>query len=182
MKFYTNYIRNQINWTLAGIYSDNVSSVRLSKRTGYQQMMKDCNHGKFELILVKSISRFGTDTVTTIKDIKRLKKIKTGVYFEVGGFNTLTTSDSIINQYVTPAQAESQSHSENARFGMRRRMESGRTLPNYMQFLGYTKDDNGKLKIVPIDKGLFEKVQRMKGQIKKQESCGGSHGNAGYDS
>lgn len=32
MKFYTNYIRNHINWTLAGIYSDNASGVRLIKK------------------------------------------------------------------------------------------------------------------------------------------------------
>ena len=69
MKFYTDYIRKQLNWVLAGIYSDNASGVRLRKRTGYQQMMKDCNHGKIELILAKSISRFGRDTLTTIKDI-----------------------------------------------------------------------------------------------------------------
>ena len=42
IEFYTNYIRKQINWTLAGIYSDNASGVRIKKRTGYQQMMKDC--------------------------------------------------------------------------------------------------------------------------------------------
>lgn len=128
IEFYTNYIRKQINWTLAGIYSDNASGVRIKKRTGYQQMMKDCKSSQIDLILVKSISRFGRDTLTTIKDIRRLKKMNIDVYFEVGGFNTLTTSDSIIDQYATLAQAESQSHSENVKFGMRRRMESGRTL------------------------------------------------------
>ena len=32
MKFYTNYIRNQINWILVGIYSDNASGVDVYKR------------------------------------------------------------------------------------------------------------------------------------------------------
>ena len=95
IEFYTNYIRKQINWTLAGIYSDNASGVRIKKRTGYQQMMRDCKHGKIDLVLAKSISRFGRDTLTTIKDIRRLKKMNIGVYFEVGGFNTLTHHRSI---------------------------------------------------------------------------------------
>ena len=81
MKFYINYIRKQPNWILAGIYSDNASGVRLKKRDSYQQMMKDCQRGKIDLILVKSISRFGRETVTTIKDIRRLKKMNIGVYF-----------------------------------------------------------------------------------------------------
>ena len=158
MKFYTNYIRKQSNWTFAGIYSDNASGVRLRKRTCYQQMMKDCKRGKIDLILVKSISRFGRDTLTTVKDIRRLKKMNIGVYFEVGGFNTLTTSDSIIDQYATLAQAESQSHSENVKFGMRRRMESGRTLLNHTQFLGYTKGEDGELKIVPEEAEIVRKI------------------------
>ena len=54
-------------------------------------MMIDCKNGKIDLVLAKSISRFGRD---------------------VGGFNILTISDSIIDQYATLAQTESQSHSE----------------------------------------------------------------------
>ena len=68
-----------------------------------------------------------------------------GVYFEVRGFNTLTTSDGIIDQYATLAQVESQSHTENVKFGMLRRMESGRALLNHTQFMGYTKDEDGEL-------------------------------------
>lgn len=40
IKFYTQYIRRQLNWTLVGIYSDSSSGVRLKKRNGYQRMMK----------------------------------------------------------------------------------------------------------------------------------------------
>ena len=157
-KFYTNYILKQSNWTFAGIYSDNASGVRLKKRDGYLQMMRDCKRGKIDLILVKSISRFVRDTLTTIKDIRRLKKMNIGVYFELGGFNTLTTSSSIIDQYATLAQAESQSHSENVKFGMRRRMESGRTLLNHTQFLGYIKGPDGELKIVPEEAEIVRKI------------------------
>ncbi len=81
-----------------------------------------------------------------------------GVYFEVGGFNTLTTSNSIIDQYATLAQAESQSHSENVKFGMRRRMESGRTLLNDTQFLGYTKGPDGELKVIPEEAEIVRKI------------------------
>ena len=158
MKFYTDYILKQPNWILVGIYSDNASGVRLKKRDGYLQMMRNCKRGKIDLILVKSISRFGRNTLTTIKDIRRLKKMNIGVYFELGGFNTLTTSDSIIDQYATLAQAESQSHSENIKFGMRRQMESGRTLLNHTQFLDYTKGKDGELQIVPEEAEIVRKI------------------------
>lgn len=80
-----------------------------------------------------------------------------GVYFEVGGFNTLSTSDSIIDQYAALAQAESRFHSENVKFGIYRRMESGRTLFNHTQFLGYTEDEDSELKSVPEEAEIVRK-------------------------
>lgn len=59
IKYYTNYNLKQSNWTLTGIYSDNAAGVQLEKRVCYQQMMKDCKKRKIDLILVKSVSRFG---------------------------------------------------------------------------------------------------------------------------
>ena len=59
-------------------------------------MTKDCKRRKIDLILVKSISRFGRDTLTIIKDIRRLKNMNIGVCFEVGGFNTLTANEVLL--------------------------------------------------------------------------------------
>ena len=78
-----------------------------------------------------------------------------GIYFEVGGFNTLTAENSIIDQYATLAQAESQS---NVKFGMPRRMESGRAILNHTQFLSYTKGEDGELKIVPEEAEIVRKI------------------------
>lgn len=75
--------------------------------------------------------------------------MKIGVYIETGGINTLTTSDSIIDQLVALDQAESQSRSENIKFGIRHRMMSGKTLLNHTRFHGYPKDPDGVLRIVP---------------------------------
>ena len=66
-----------------------------------------------------------------------------GVYIETGGINTLTTSDSIIDQLAALDQAESQFRSENIKFGIRHRMRSGKTLLNHTRFLGYTKGPDG---------------------------------------
>lgn len=71
-----------------------------------------------------------------------------GVYIETGGINTLTASDSIIDQLAALDQAESQSRSENIKFGVRYRMRSGKTLLNHTRFLGCTKGPDGVLQIV----------------------------------
>lgn len=56
--------------------------------------------------------------------------MKIGVYIETGGINTLTISDSIIDQLAALYQSESQSRSENIKFGIRHRMRSGTVLLN----------------------------------------------------
>lgn len=158
IEFYTDYIKQQPNWTLVAVYSDTASGIRTRNRRGYQQLLKDCRKRKIDLILVKSLSRFGRDAKETIQQIRRLKKMNIGVYIEIGGRNTLETSDSIIDQYAAIAQAESQSRSENTKFGMRHRMMSGKVILNHTQFLGYTKGADGVLQIVPEEAEIVRKI------------------------
>ena len=149
IEFYTEYIQQNPCWQFVAVYFDTASGLRANRRPGYQRLLKDCSWKKIDLILVKSLSRFGRDTVETIKQIRSLKKMNIAVYIENGGINTLTTSDSIIDQLAALDQAESQSRSENIKFGIRHRMRSGKTLLNHTRFLGYTKGPDGILQIVP---------------------------------
>ena len=64
--YYTNYIQNHPNWILVTVYSDTASGTRTNQRPGYQQLLKDCTSKKVDLILVKSLSRFGRDALETI--------------------------------------------------------------------------------------------------------------------
>lgn len=158
IEFYMDYIQRNPYWQFVAVYYDTASGLRPNKRPGYQQMMRDCRKKKIDLILVKSLSRFGRDTLETIEQIRRLRTMNIGVYIETGGLNTMTVSDSIIDQYAALDQAESQSRSENIKFGIRHRMRSGKTLLNHTQFLGYTKGPDGVLQIVPEEAEVVRKI------------------------
>ena len=158
IEFYTEYIQQNLYWRFVAVYYDTASGLRRNHRPAYQQLIKDCRRKKIDLILVKSLSRFGRDTAETINQIRRLKRMNIGVYIETGGINTLTTSDSIIDQLAALDQAESQSRSENIKFGIRHRMRSGKTILNHTQFLGYTKGPDGELKIVPEEAEIVRTI------------------------
>ena len=113
--FYTEYIQRNPCWQFVAVYYDTASGLRMNKRPGYQKLSKDCRRKKIDLILVKSLSRFGRDTEETIKQIRRLKRMNIGVYIEVGGFNTTTVNASIIDQYAALDQAESQSRRQSTK-------------------------------------------------------------------
>ncbi|MCM1234673.1 MAG: recombinase family protein [Ruminococcus flavefaciens] len=158
INYYSNYIRSNPNWELVDVHFDTASGVHTHDRPGYQQLMRDCTKKEVDLILVKSLSRFGRDALETIRQIRRLKKMSIGVYIENGGLNTLNVSNSMIDQLAALDQAESQFRSENIKFGIRHRMRSGKAVLNHTQFLGYTKGSDGILQIVPEEAEIVRKI------------------------
>ena len=81
--YYTDYIERNPNWEFVAVYSDSASAVRTVNRPGYQQLMKDCAKGKGDLILLKSLSRFGRDALETIRPGRKLKRMNIGIYIEI---------------------------------------------------------------------------------------------------
>lgn len=156
--YYTDYIKRNPNWEFVAVYSDIASGVRTTSRPGYQTLMKDCVKGKVDLILVKSLSRFGRDALETIRQVRKLEKMNIGIYIETGGLNTLNISNSMIDQLAAFDQAESHFRSENIKFGIRHRMRSGKSVLNHTQFLGYTKGPDGILQIVPEEAEVVRKI------------------------
>ena len=58
------------------------------------------------------------------------------------------------------AQEESRNISENTRWGLTRRFENGIISVNHKKFLGYTKDDDGNLIIVPDEAVIVKRIFR----------------------
>lgn len=60
--------------TNVGIYYDErISGLNIRKRAGFNKMVDDALAGKFDLIIVKLISRFARNTIDALKTIRDLK-------------------------------------------------------------------------------------------------------------
>ena len=156
--YYTAFIQSNPMWRFVAVYADQVSGLHTKNRPGYRKLLRDCRRGKIDLILVKSLSRFGRDARESISTIRKLKQMNVGIYIELGGIFTMKTPDSVIDLYAAFAQAESQTRSESIKFGIQNRMRSGRTILNHRQFLGYTKGPDGVLQIVPEEAEIVRKI------------------------
>ena len=156
--YYTALIQSNPKWRFVAIYTDQASGLHTKNRPGYRKLLRDCRRGKIDLILVKSLSRFGRDARESISTIRKLKQMNVGIYIELGGIFTMKTPDSVIDLYAAFAQAESQTRSESIKFGIQNRMRSGRTILNHRQFLGYTKGPDGVLQIVPEEAEIVQKI------------------------
>ena len=89
--YYRELIRSNPEWSLAGIYADSfISGTETSRRAEFQRLLTDCESGKIDIVLCKSISRFARNTVDLLKTVRHLKELGIEVRFEKENINSLS--------------------------------------------------------------------------------------------
>lgn len=163
VSYYTEKIKSNPNWKLAGIFADDGKSATSTKKRGdFQAMIDDCMAGKIDMVITKSISRFARNTVDSLMNIRKLKEKNIAVFFEKEGINTLESSgELLITILSSQAQEESRNISENCHWGIVRQFENGVVRVNCKKFLGYTRDKDGNLAIVPEEAELVRRIFRL---------------------
>ncbi len=142
--------------------TDTKSATNTKKRDDFNAMIKDALDGKIDMILTKSVSRFARNTVDFLLTIRKLKEKNVAVVFEKEGVNTLDgTGEILITILSSLAQEESRNISENTRWGVVRRFENGKMIVNHNKFMGYTKNENGDLVIVPEEAEIVRLIFRL---------------------
>ena len=161
--YYTEKITNNPNWKLAGIYADDgISGTDMKKRDEFNRLLQDCEAGKIDMILTKSISRFARNTVDTLTTLRILRKKGVTVFFEKEHIDThADNGEMIITVLSGLAQEESFNLSENTRWGIIRKFENGTIILNHNRFMGYTKGKDGELAIVPEEAETVRLIFRM---------------------
>ena len=80
---YSAFIQNNPEWEYAGVYADcGISGTDTAKRGEFRRMLADCEAGKIDIILTKSISRFARNTVDLLETVRHLKSLGIEVRFE----------------------------------------------------------------------------------------------------
>ena len=88
--YYTQKIQDSPDWEMAGIYADEgISGTRADKRPEFQRMIRDCQNGKIDYIITKSVSRFARNTVDCLDHVRMLRARGIGIYFEEQNIDTL---------------------------------------------------------------------------------------------
>ena len=159
---YTERINNEPSWELAGICTDDgISGTNTKKREGFNKMIEECMAGKIDLIITKSISRFARNTVDCLKYIRMLKEKGVEIHFEKENIRTFDSQGEImITIMASLAQQESESLSKNVKMGLKFRYQRGKISINHNWFLGYTKDEEGNLIIVPEQAEVVKRIYR----------------------
>ena len=101
VEYYTKYIQDNPLYQMAGIYADEgISGTNTKKREEFKRMIRDCEEGKIDLVITKSISRFARNTQDCLEYSRRLKNLGIGIFFEKEHINTLRCIRRIIVYYI----------------------------------------------------------------------------------
>jgi len=144
---YTNRIQENLDWDFVDLYADEgTSGTSTKKRVNFLRMLEDARNGKIDLILTKSLSRFARNTVDCLSIIQELRLINVEVFFEKENLSSTDSKvDLMLTIFSSIAQEEARNISENVKWGIRKRYKEGTIRINTSRFLGYDKDEHGKI-------------------------------------
>jgi len=158
VSYYSDLIQKHPGWKYAGVYADDgISGTKTTKRDEFNRMLQDCEDGKIDIILTKSISRFARNTVDLLTTVRRLKELGISVRFEKEKIDSLSEDGELMLTLLASfAQEEIRSLSDNVKWGTRKRMEKG--IPNgHFTILGYEWEDD-HLVIVPEEAAIVRRI------------------------
>lgn len=163
VEYYTSYIQSNLEWIFVGIYADEgITGTNTKKRDGFNKLIKDCLLGKIDMVITKSVSRFARNTLDCLATIRKLKEKNIAVFFEKENINTLDGSGEMLLTILSSlAQEESRSLSTNTKWGITKRFEKGEVQVNHNKFMGFTKNEEGELIIVPEEAEIVKKIFRL---------------------
>ena len=174
----TQKVSENFRWRLVDIYLDFRSGTESDNREEFQRMIKDCERKKLDIVLTKSISRFGRNTVEILDILQKLTNFGTEVIFDEENISTAHGENTFIISLIEAiAQEESENRSQNVYWGIKKKVVDGTSKIYTRKCYGYTNDDNGELVIQPQEAEIVQLIfnSYLQGKsivgIKKELEC-----------
>lgn len=162
VEYYTEYINENPDFVLVGIYGDEGKSATGNKwRKEFNKMIEDCRKGKIDMVITKSISRFARNTQDCLQFSRELKELGIPIFFEKENINSMDSKGELLFTILSSlAQEESRNISENVTWAYETLFQQGKVVVNAKRFLGYDKNDDGILIINKEQAVLVRRIYR----------------------
>lgn len=147
----------------AGIYADQgFSGLQSSQRKEFMRMIGDCEDGKIDQILVKSISRFSRNAAECIGYLQRLKGMGIAVQFEKEGMSSFDREAGLLlSIYASIAQNESCVLSQSVCWSKRHSAALGKPSQRTCYGFRLARSPDGKNKLWKIVPEEAERIRLM---------------------
>ena len=138
-------VRQNKDWALVRVYED-IQSGGSIYRPYFEQMMMDAYDYDFDLILVKSVSRFSRNQIYFLTTINKFDEFKIEVIFNNDNIKSTDPKQKVMMEIKGIfAEEESSAISQNIKSGQYKLMKSGDSKLYRRKCYGYTHDIYGGL-------------------------------------
>ena len=144
----TQWVHSQTWWELVDIYLDFDSASGMKMRSQFERMIDDAKNHRIDLIVTKSVQRFGRSTVENLEAMRTLIRSGVVVYFQVE--NTYTDqadAELIVSLASGIAEEDNKSRRNDRMWGVQKRVEDGTSELYRRPCYGYVKQEDGVLTI-----------------------------------
>ena len=91
-EFFSEYTKRTGD-TLVRLYADEgISGTKIKNRKEFLRMMSDAEHGLFDMVVVKDISRFARNTVDLLQNVRKLKALGIETQFLTANMTSMGNS------------------------------------------------------------------------------------------
>lgn len=148
-------------WELTDIFIDIAFAKTGATRREFDRMIAACESKEISMVLTKSISRFGRDTLETLEALRKIKAAGAKIIFVKEQVDTNDfDAENLIAIMEAFEQAENEGRSLNIRAGLGFAAQTGSSGLYDRKVYGYTKDEDGKLIIEPEQAHVVRSIFR----------------------
>lgn len=124
---YATSLAAQNGWTISNQYiDDGISGATRNNREAIQRMLEDSKLKKFDIVLAKSVSRLGRNTVENLQTAHAIESMDIRLILPEDNYDTATsTSKLMFNLKAVLAEEESAKLSERIKIGLRASAREG---------------------------------------------------------
>ena len=158
-EFFSEYTKRTGD-TLVRLYADEgISGTKIKNRKEFLRMMADAEHGLFDMVVVKDISRFARNTVDLLQNVRKLKALGIETQFLTANMTSMGNSEFVLTIFGALAQEESANTSKRVKFGKKMNAEKGR-VPNIVYGYDKTIGDYFNLAINKEESKVVQQIYR----------------------
>ena len=166
---YEKWIKSNPEWEYVDTYYDEgISGTKLDRRQGLLNLIDDCEHGRIDFVITKSISRFARNNADCLELTRKLLGLGIPIYFEKENIDTSKMeSELLLSIMGSIAEAESTSIAENSKWSIRLRFQNGTFKVSYPPYGYYWDKEKAELFIneeeAEVVRFIFDEVIAGKG-------------------
>src|SRR6056297_3643767 len=121
---------NGFNWELTKIYADRSSATSIHGRKGYKEMMSDLRNKKFDIVVIKDVSRLDRNIDNFTSFCTKLEENNIKLYLLLSGAMYSNENRLITNVYAAFSEEVSRNLSKKINHATKSRQKKGRVITN----------------------------------------------------